>query len=184
MRSVAELLAKIGSLWPSREIGFSMVVMGQRVCPLCQTTKHLEDFRKSHFMPASLYHSGKKGLQYGTRSGTGRVERDIKDLLLCSACEGVLARGDESYVLSQIAAKVMKEFPLHRMLSVALPRESYPDISRFSGDDLGIDYQDSRFLALMEHCCTGKLRRINNLSAKNAISALRSTKRRIRCVDV
>jgi len=114
-------------------------VMEQQVCPLCQVTRHLKDFRKSHFMPASLYHSSKKGLQYGTRSGTGRLEREIRDLLLCSTCEGLLDRGGESYVLSQIAAKVTNEFPLHRMLSDAPPLERYPDISLFSGDDLGID---------------------------------------------
>jgi hypothetical protein len=117
------------------------VVMEQQVCPLCQITKHLKDFRKSHFIPAGLYHSGKKGLQYGTRSVTGRLERHIKDLLLCSTCERLLDQGGESYVLSQIAAKVTDEFPLHRMLSLALPRESNPDISRFSGDDLGIDME-------------------------------------------
>ena len=114
-------------------------MMEQQVCPLCQVTRHLKDFRKSHFMPASLYHSSKKGLQYGTRSGTGRLEREIRDLLLCSTCEGLLDRGGESYVLSQIAAKVTNEFPLHRMLSDAPPLERYPDISLFSGDDLGID---------------------------------------------
>lgn len=117
------------------------MVTEQKVCPLCQITKSIEDFRKSHFIPASLYHSGKKGLEYGTRTGTGRFEREIKDLLLCSACESVLDEGGESYVLSQIAPKVMKDFPLHRKLSLALPRESYPDVSRFSGDDLGIDME-------------------------------------------
>jgi hypothetical protein len=113
--------------------------MGLRVCPLCQAAKDIEEFRKSHFMPAALYHSGKKGLQYGTRSRTGRMERHIKDLLLCNACEHLLDEGGESCVLSHIAAKVTDEFPLHGKLSLALPRESYPDISRFSGDDLGID---------------------------------------------
>ena len=62
----------------------------QQVCPLCQITKQGGDSRKSHFIPASLYHSGKKGLQYGTRTGTGRLKREIKDLLLCSTCESVL----------------------------------------------------------------------------------------------
>src|SRR4051794_28008455 len=101
----------------------------QRICPLCQTTKDVKDFRKSHFIPAGLYHSGKKGLQYGTTSGIGRLERQIKDLLLCSRCEQVLDEGGESYVLSHIAAKVTDDFPLHRVVSLALPRESYSDIS-------------------------------------------------------
>lgn len=117
--------------------------MVQRVCPLCHGTKDVKDFRKSHFIPASLYHSGKKGLQYGTRLGTGRLEREIKELLLCSSCERLLDEGGESYVLSHIAPKVKGDSPLHRALSLALPRESYPDISRFSGDDLGINL--SRF---------------------------------------
>ena len=120
----------------------------QQVCPLCQITKQVGAFRKSHFIPAGLYHSGKKGLQYGTRTGTGRLNREIKDLLLCSTCESVLDDGGESFVLSQIAAKVTKEFPLHSKLSLALPRESYPDISRFSGDDLGIDMEKFAHFAL------------------------------------
>lgn len=120
----------------------------QQVCPLCQLTKQLGDFRKSHFIPAGLYHSGKKGLQYGTRSGTGRLEKEIKELLLCSTCESVLAQGGESYVLSQIAAKVTKEFPLHKKLTLALPRETHPDVSRFSGDDLGINMEKFAHFAL------------------------------------
>jgi hypothetical protein len=67
------------------------------------------------------YHSGKKGLQYGTRTGTGRLEREIKET---------------------------KEFPLHRKLSLASPRESYPGVSRFSGDDLGIDMEKFAHFAL------------------------------------
>ena len=122
--------------------------MGPRACPLCQTTKDPKDLRKSHFIPAGLYHSGRKGLQSGTRSGTGRLERHIKDLLLCSGCEHLLDEGGESYVLSHIAAKVTGDFPLHRALSVALPRESYPDISRFSGDDLGINLEKFSHFAL------------------------------------
>jgi hypothetical protein len=124
------------------------LVMGQRVCPLCQITKPLTDFRKSHFIPAGLYHSGKKGLQYGTRFGSGRLEREIKDLLLCSGCERLLDKGGESYVLSHIAAKVKGDSPLHRALRLALPRASYPDVSRFSGDDLGIDMNKFAHFAL------------------------------------
>jgi hypothetical protein len=51
-------------------------------------------------------------------------------------------------VLSQIAAKVTDKFPLHRKLSLALPRESDPDISRFSGDDLGINMEKFAHFAL------------------------------------
>ena len=123
-------------------------MMEQQVCPLCQIAKHLKDFRKSHFIPAGLYHSGKKGLQYGTRSGTGRLEKEIKDLLLCSTCESFFDQGGESYVLSRIAAKVTDEFPLHRMLSDAPPLERYPDISLFSGDDLGIGMRKFAHFAL------------------------------------
>jgi hypothetical protein len=76
------------------------------------------------------------------------LERHIKDLLLCNASERLLDEGGESCVLSHIAAKVTDEFPLHRKLSVALARESYPDISRFSGDDLGIDMEKFAHFAL------------------------------------
>jgi hypothetical protein len=59
-----------------------------------------------------------------------------------------LDEGGESYVLSHIAAKVMDEFPLHLKLRLALPRESHPEISRFSGDDLGIDMEKFAYFAL------------------------------------
>lgn len=122
--------------------------MERRICPLCQITRDIQDFRKSHFIPAGLYHSGKKGLQYGTRFGIGRLERHIKELLLCSRCERLLDEGGESYVLSHVAAKVKGDSPLHRVLSLALPRESYPDVSRFSGDDLGINLNKFAHFAL------------------------------------
>jgi hypothetical protein len=122
--------------------------MGIKICPLCNAEKDAGHFRKSHFIPASLYHSGKKGLQFGTRSGSGKIERHIKDLLLCDACEHLLDEGGESYVLSHIAAKVTDEFPLHLKLRLALARESYPDLSRFSGDDLGMDMEKFAYFAM------------------------------------
>jgi hypothetical protein len=122
--------------------------MGSKKCPLCSAEKDAGDFRKSHFIPASLYHSGKKGLQFGTRSGSGKMERHIKDLLLCDTCEHLLDEGGESYVLSHIAAKVTDEFPLHLKLRLALARESYPDLSRFSGGDLGIDMEKFAYFAM------------------------------------
>ena len=44
-------------------------------------------------------------------------------------------------MLFHIAAKVTDEFPLHLKFRLAVPRESYPDLSRFSGDDLGMDME-------------------------------------------
>lgn len=123
-------------------------VTARRICPLCQVGREAGDFRKSHFIPAGLYHSGKKGLQYGMPSGSGLLQQHIRDLLLCNRCEHLLDEGGESYVLSHIAAKVTDDFPLHRKLRLALPRESYPDVCRFSGDDLGIEMEQFAYFAL------------------------------------
>jgi hypothetical protein len=100
--------------------------MGSKICPICNAEKNAGDFRKSHFIPASLYHSGKKGLQFGTRSGSGKMERHIKDLSLCDTCERLLDEGGESYVLSHIAANVTDEFPLHLKLRLALRAKAIP----------------------------------------------------------
>ena len=126
----------------------SAPVMEHRICPLCQVQKSVREFRNSHFIPASLYYSGKKRLQYGTRSRVGPLERPVRELLLCSSCEQVLSDGGESYVLNHIAAKVTNRFPLHMKLRLAVPRESYPDLSRFSGDDLGINMNQFAHFAL------------------------------------
>ncbi len=122
--------------------------MPEQLCPLCQLPKDASEFRKSHFVPAALYHSGTKSLQYATRVRTGTLVNHIKDLLLCNACELLLDQNGESEVLLHIAAKVQDEFPLHEKLRVALPRESHPSLDRFAGDDLGIDMDKFAYFAL------------------------------------
>jgi hypothetical protein len=57
----------------------------------------------------------------------------MRTRLLCSSCEGLFDRHGEAEVLRHIAAKSHKRFPLHEKLKLALPREEWPDLSRFSG---------------------------------------------------
>ena len=47
-----------------------------------------------------------------------------------------------------IAPKVVTSFPLHEKLRLAVPREDYPDLKRFSGVDLGINLDKFAYFAL------------------------------------
>jgi hypothetical protein len=78
-------------------LSFTSVLMRHGVFLLCKITKDLKDFRKSHFEPAGLYRSGKKGHQYGTRSGTGRLEAYLRNAALRSTCERLLDEGGDVF---------------------------------------------------------------------------------------
>jgi hypothetical protein len=114
------------------------------ICKLCLQEKEL---LKSHYVPSALYASPKK-LEFATREGSGVVGKHIKVPLLCNECEGLFDRNGESEVLRHIAPKSFKYFPLHEKLRLALPREECADISRFSGDDVGVDMDKFAYFAL------------------------------------
>jgi hypothetical protein len=99
-------------------------------------------------MPAALYRAGRKSLEYATRSSSGKIDKHIKDLLLCRACERLFDENGESEVMFHTAPKAGHKFPLNGKLQVALPREVFADIQRFSGDDLGIDMDKFAYFAL------------------------------------
>jgi hypothetical protein len=123
-----------------------------KLCPLCRRDTAPEDFRKSHYVPKAFYYTGtkrdKKPLQFATRSWKGESEREIKDVLLCKECELRLDQNGESEVTRVLAPKVIDGFPLNEKLRLAIPRESYPELQRFSGIDLGIDMDKFAYLAL------------------------------------
>src|ERR1017187_7073058 len=106
-----------------------------KICPLCRLDTAAEDFRESHFIPASLYHKGKKKLQFATRAAKGEVWKEIKDVLLCKRCELRFNENGENEVMRVLVPKVLNSFPLHEKLSLALPRQSHPELERFSGED-------------------------------------------------
>ena len=108
--------------------------MPDGVCKLCLEVKKVY---KSHYMPAALYPK-RKNLKYATRSGTGPLEKQIKTPLLCFDCEQRFDQNGESEVLRCVNPKG-KRFPLGEMLKVALPREYDPQLSRYSGADIGVD---------------------------------------------
>jgi hypothetical protein len=120
------------------------------LCPLCRRETAPENLRKSHFIPAALYHRGGKKLLFATRSWKGETKTQIKDLLLCDACEDLFDENGESDVMRHIVPKVMTSFPLHEKLRLAIPREDHPDLKRFSGIDLGIDMDKFAYFALSQ----------------------------------
>jgi hypothetical protein len=120
----------------------------EQMCPLCEQPTAPGDLRKSHFIPKAFYYVGKKKLQFATRAAKGEVHKHIKNVLLCKACELRLDQNGESEVTRVLAPKVVDGFPLHEKLRLALPRESHPELDRFSGDDLGIDMDKFAYFAL------------------------------------
>jgi hypothetical protein len=114
------------------------------ICKLCLMGRWLQ---KSHYIPAALYATPKK-LEFATVESTGFVDEHIRVPLLCESCEGLFDRNGEQEVLRHIAAKSFKRFPLAEKLKLALPREEYPDLSRFCGTELGMDMDKFAYFAL------------------------------------
>jgi hypothetical protein len=102
---------------------------------------------KSHYIPSALYASPGK-LEFATRESSGVVIEHMRVPLLCDECEGLFDSMGESEVLRHIAAKSSKYFPLHEKLRLALPREEWPDVARFSGQDIGVDMDKFAYFAL------------------------------------
>jgi|SRR5215469_3115467 len=124
--------------------------MPERVCKLCLETKPLQ---KSHFMPAALYPKHRKP-SFATTSGTGAFdskEKQIKAHLLCFDCEQRFDQNGESEVLYWVNPK--GNFRPGDRLKVSLPRDYDPkdpdqSISRYSGDDIGVDMNKFAYFAI------------------------------------
>lgn len=79
--------------------------MPRGICKLCLQEK---DLQESHFMPRALYSSGKKRMEFATRSGSGFDPVELKAHLLCFDCEQRLGQNGESEVLRHVAPKYLR----------------------------------------------------------------------------
>src|SRR5581483_1464834 len=70
-----------------------------------------------------------------------------KEHLLCRDCETKFTRNGESEVLKWLAPKA-KNFPLAERLKLALPRQQFPDVSRFAAYDVGLDAAKFAYFAV------------------------------------
>jgi hypothetical protein len=114
-------------------------------CKLCMKQAQL---RESHLMPRALYAPGKKGIQFATRSQSGRNPEHLKAHLLCFDCEQRFDRFGESEVLRWVAPRATKQFPLHDRLRVALPCMEIPPWSVYNGVDIGLNTEKFAYFTL------------------------------------
>jgi hypothetical protein len=85
-------------------------------CKLCQSDTELV---RSHLIPAALFDYLRADGLSPLRIGDGVViptDRQAQDYLLCSACEGVLNKGGESWVNTKLATTA-QSFPLYDLLT-------------------------------------------------------------------
>jgi hypothetical protein len=118
--------------------------MPNGICKLCLREG---DLQESHFIPRGLYPK-RGGMEYRTRHRAGLDETQLKQYLLCRSCEQRFNDSGESYVISKIAPKSRKSFPLHNTLRLACPRETGPGWSRFAGYDVGLDMAKFAYFTL------------------------------------
>lgn len=116
-------------------------------CRLCLEEK---DLLKSHFMPAALYPKHvKKKMEFVMRGG--KVTTDGLEMTaraLCPDCERRFDEGGESEVLAAITPKLIKRFPLHNRMRLAVPRDEFGGAARFAGYDLGLDMDKFAYFAM------------------------------------
>jgi hypothetical protein len=97
-------------------------------------------------MPAALYSMTlRQGGALGnpilvTQQGDLQTSRQYWSHLLCGECEERFNRNGERYAMTQVD-NGQGPFPLFDRLNVAMPREATPEISLYSGRDIGIDPQ-------------------------------------------
>jgi hypothetical protein len=114
-------------------------------CELCLEEK---DLLKSHYIPKALYPTKRQKSATVTRRVvvSGRAPH-LKAYLLCRDCETRFEQNGESEVLKWLAPKA-KRFSLAERLKLALPRERFPDSSRFAAYDIGLDAAKFAYFAL------------------------------------
>jgi hypothetical protein len=101
------------------------------ICKMCLQKKELVC---SHLMPASLYDYCRKGKHSPIMMGGGIVlptDRQTQDYLLCSACEGILNRGGETWVADKLATWE-RTFPLYDLLTSVAPEFDEGGMTVFS----------------------------------------------------
>jgi hypothetical protein len=115
------------------------------ICRLCLKER---DLCESHVIPKALYPTkNQKSATITRETATPGRSPHVKEHLLCRDCETKFTRNGESDVLKWLAPKV-KNFPLADRLNVALPRERFPDVSRFAAYDLGLDAKKFAYFAV------------------------------------
>jgi hypothetical protein len=118
-------------------------------CKLCGRRRVL---KRSHFLPAALYgmirrQGGAEGNpMVVTRDITLQTSRQFWAHLLCSECEDRFNRNGEGYALTQVHNA--ERFPLLDRLSVAIPFQASPELSLYSGRDIGIDVDELAYFAM------------------------------------
>ncbi len=119
-------------------------------CKLCLRRRVL---KRSHLMPAALYAMTlRQGGALGnpvlvTHQGDVQTSRQYWSHLLCGECEERLNRNGERYAMTQVD-NGQGRFPLFDRLNVAMPREATPEISLYSGRDIGIDVDQLAYFAM------------------------------------
>ena len=104
-------------------------------------------------MPAALYAMTlRQGGALGnpvlvTHQGDVQSSRQYWSHLLCGECEERFNRNGERYAMTQVD-NGQGRFPLFDRLNVAMPREATPEISLYSGRDIGIDVDQLAYFAM------------------------------------
>ena len=116
-------------------------------CRLCLTEN--TQLCESHFMPRSLYYSGKKKLEFANRLEIGIDPAELKAHLLCRVCESRFSVNGEDEVLKHVAPKLVnKRFPLSDLMRLGVARDNDPTAPRFDARDFGIDTAKFAYFAL------------------------------------
>jgi hypothetical protein len=100
-------------------------------CKLCLQDKELCD---SHLLPKSMYallKSTKKDPVMVTSEVARHTSRQVKHYLLCSACEDILNRGGETWLLPLLAT-IEGTFPLFDIIASVPPEVDEPDIKAYA----------------------------------------------------
>jgi hypothetical protein len=132
-------------------------MVDSQVQPNCRLCGKAEKLRQSHLLPAALYKhlrhdsqgsmSRKEPFHLTSRTAT-RTSRQIKDYLLCDACEWRFSTFGEQWVLDHCFRKP-GDFPLQQMLAGAPPQQELRHGSLIETSGLsGIDISKLAYFAI------------------------------------
>jgi hypothetical protein len=124
---------------------YRMLTLGK--CKLC--LRDGVELLKSHFVSRKLYYSGKKGLEFANFIDSGFDPEELREPLLCEACEARFSQNGEDEVLRHAAPKfVLKSMPLAERMKVAWARDNEPSAPRHDARDFNIDAEKFAYFAL------------------------------------
>jgi hypothetical protein len=118
-------------------------------CPLCRVEGPLRD---SHFIPAALYPKNRRWT-VTTRTRVVSDAIEVKEYLLCAACEGRFNRNGESEVLRWVAPKLKagRPFPLLGAILSSPGQQLAPgvaDVRVHSAAAFGVDTEAFAYFAV------------------------------------